>query len=109
MESEVARVQYELEQQGDLEEFFSIAEEMDMLAAEYEVRVKTDDSEIRALDDQIETYNAQIAALRANDFLTQEELFELQQLDEAIEWSDQIGSIAEAGAYCVIRSAPNVV
>lgn len=105
IDNEIARVQADLEQAGDLEEFFHPQEEIDMLAQEYDMRFKSDDSAVKAADKDTESLMREVEAMRANNLITDEELAELADWNAVVARSDEMGSITEAGAYCVVRSA----
>lgn len=47
----------------------------------------------------------EVEAMRANNLITDEELAELAEWNAVVARSDEMGSITEAGAYCVVRSA----
>lgn len=66
-------------------------------------RFASDDSEIRALDEDIARYERTVAALAANDAISAEELAEIQAFDDLVKQYDEIDEVAEAGALCVMR------
>ena len=103
-DDEVARVQQAYTEQGDLEEFIHPQEEIDMMAKEYLRKTETDDARIGAIDAEINQLEAEVAALANNNVIDDETLRELAEWDAVVERSDNMKEIAEAGAYCVMRS-----
>ena len=102
LDAEIARVQALLEEQGDLEEFVSAAEEMEQLSRAYNARVETEDARIAGADRDIEELQRQLDVFRDNELITEEELAAVSAYDELITRSDEMVSIARSGAYCVI-------
>ena len=87
-----------------MEEFIHPQEEIDMMAKEYLRKTETDDARIGAIDAEINQLEAEVAALANNNVIDDETLRELAEWDAVVERSDNMKEIAEAGAYCVMRS-----
>jgi hypothetical protein len=103
-DDEVARVQQAYTEQGDLEEFIHPQEEIDMMAKEYLRKTETDDARIGAIDAEINQLEAEVAALANNNVIDDETLRELAEWDAVVARADNMQEIADAGAYCVMRS-----
>jgi hypothetical protein len=103
-DDEVARVQQAYTEQGDLEEFIHPQEEIDMMAKEYLRKTETDDARIAAIDAEINQLEAEVAALANNNVIDDETLRELAEWDAVVARADNMQEIADAGAYCVMRS-----
>ena len=104
LDEEIARVQEQFEQSGDLEEFFHPQEEIDMLAKAYDTRLRTENSRVASFDKDIEVLEKQVQALRGNQIVSEEEFAEFAEWDEIIANADEMESVVEATAYCVMRN-----
>jgi len=105
MDAEIAYVRdVYFETQGDLEEFPTAMEEMELLTKQYNTRVASEDARISAADKDLEVLAREISALRANNLITDSEMAEISEFDQLLTKADDIQEIAEAGAMCVVRS-----
>lgn len=71
-------------------------------------RLKNDDTQLQALNDDIDKMQMQIAALTANNLIPDEELLLLRELDDFINQYEDFDEVAQAGAMCVVEGRKNV-
>jgi len=103
LDAEIARAAQDYENGGGLAEYANALAEVRLLADDFEIRMKDDDSRILSLDREIDVLERQVGALGANDVLTDAEIEQLAEWDAVLSRSDEMIEIAEAGAYCVMR------
>lgn len=104
LDQEIARVQRLYTEQGDLEEFRHPMEEMDELAKINEVRLASEDTRLKAYDEELASLDAEIRAFRANDMLTDEDIAEIAEWDSVIERVEDMKDVLASTAFCVMRN-----
>jgi len=87
--------------------FDDYAAELEELSVSFKERVSTDDSSVKALEEDLDRLETQIIALRDNGVLDDNDLSILQEFDDYIQRIDEMGPAIQAGASCVIRTKPN--
>lgn len=101
----VAQVDRYYNEQGDLEEFLHPMEELDDLDIAHQQTVQSEDARITAFDREIAVLEQQVAGLRANNLLNEEDLAELDEWGGVVSRADESEEIINAGAVCVVNNS----
>ena len=86
-----------------LSEFEPYTNELESLSKELNVRLDSEPSAIKAMDDDLALLQRKADALRANDIISEEDLAELNEYDALIARVDELQPVIESGAACIIK------
>ena len=103
LDVEIAYTQKMYESGAGLSEFEPYTNELESLSKELNVRLDSEPSAIKAMDDDLALLQRKADALRANDIISEEDLAELNEYDALIARVDELQPVIESGAACIIK------
>jgi hypothetical protein len=107
LETEIAKVEEMYERGSGVMYFQEYTQELESLSSNFNKTSRTNDDAIQAMEEDMSRLDGQIAALRDNGVLSDEDMQALQEFDDFIARVDELEPVINSGAVCVMRTPEN--